>query len=169
MNEPTAVFRTLIEATNRHDLDGIVACFADDVVSETPAHPARSFVGSDQIRRNWSQILGSIGDFHATIHTLETGPSGQVGATAVWAELAFDGTRPDGLPFQLRGVTVNEVLGGRIARLRFYLEPVEAGGLAPQEAVRAALGSAMVGSGAILEGAAAANANGATASAGGPR
>ena len=144
MDGPTAVFQSLIEATNRHDLDGIVASFADDVVSETPAHPSRSFVGSDQIRRNWSQILSSVTDFHAAIRMLATGPSSREGATSVWAELAFDGTRPDGLPFQLRGVTVNDVVGDRIVGLRFYLEPVDAGGPTPLEAVRAAVGGAAV-------------------------
>jgi ketosteroid isomerase-like protein len=142
MSDPLAVLDKLIDATNRHDLDAIVATFAEDVVSETPAHPVRSFTGSDQIRRNWSQILGSVVDFHAAIVAAATSPSSRPGAASVWAELAFDGTRPDGVPFRLRGVTVNEVVGDRIASLRFYLEPVDAGGVTADEAVRAAVGAA---------------------------
>lgn len=140
MDGARGVVESLIEAANRHDLDGIVASFSDDVVSETPAHPARSFHGSGQIRANWSQILGAVKDFRAVIVSATTGPSRVVGGTEVWAELAFDGTKPDGTPLRLRGVTVNDVVAGRIASLRFYLEPVDSEGLSPDVAVRAALG-----------------------------
>ena len=47
----------LRRATDAHDVEAIVACFTDDYVNETPAHPARGFVGRDQVRANWSRIL----------------------------------------------------------------------------------------------------------------
>src|SRR5437016_3845664 len=58
MNTTTGieVLADLIDAVNRHDLDALVRQFADDVRSETPAHPARSFIGNAQVRNNWSQI-----------------------------------------------------------------------------------------------------------------
>lgn len=142
MNDAVAVLERLIDAANRHDLDGIVSSFADDVTSETPAHPSRSFVGSAQVRRNWSQILEAVPDFAATIVSAAVSSSRLAGATAVWAELAFEGTRPDGAPFRLRGVTINDVVGTRIAALRFYLEPVEHEGATPDLAVARALGRA---------------------------
>lgn len=145
MNDAVAVLERLIDAANRHDLDGIVSSFTTDVVSETPAHPARSFVGSAQVRRNWSQILGAVSDFRATIVAAAVSPSAIADATTVWAELAFDGTRPDGLPFRLRGVTINDVVAEEIASLRFYLEPVESGGLVPDLAVAAAVGRTPAG------------------------
>ena|SRR5258706_8782646 len=119
------VLEALIEATNRRDLDGIVEQFAEDVRSDTPAHPARSFVGREQVRRNWHQILGAIGDLNATIVASASGPGSSAGRETVWAEIAFDGHRPDGVPWKMRGVTVNDVVEGRIAALRFYLEPVD--------------------------------------------
>ena len=136
----TDVLDALIAATNRRDLDGIVAQFATDVRSDTPAHPARSFVGSDQVRRNWSQILGAIGDLEASIVHSATSAGTTPGGETVWAEIAFDGTRPDGAPWRMRGVTVNEVVDGRIASLRFYMEPVDDAMVGADDAVRRAIG-----------------------------
>ena len=65
--DPVAVLHRLRDATNRHDLDGLVACFADDYVSELPVHPSRDFRGRDQVRRNWAQILGGVPDLQSTL------------------------------------------------------------------------------------------------------
>jgi ketosteroid isomerase-like protein len=135
-----AVLQSLVAAVNRHDLDGIVGHFTDDVRSDTPAHPARSFVGREQVRRNWGQILGAVSDLEATV--LNAGTSALAGSPAVmvWAELAFDGHRPDGAPWRMRGVTVNDVVDGHITGLRFYLEPVDESRMDADEAVRRAVG-----------------------------
>src|SRR4051812_40894700 len=53
IDEPLALVDRLVQATNDHDLDGLVACFAADYENATPAHPARSFRGREQVRRNW--------------------------------------------------------------------------------------------------------------------
>ena len=94
MNTATGieVLAGLVDAVNRHDLDDLVGTFADDVRSDTPAHPARSFVGSGQVRGNWTQILGAIGDLRATILASATGPGELAGGETVWAELAFTAT-----------------------------------------------------------------------------
>jgi ketosteroid isomerase-like protein len=60
VSDARAVVRRLQAATNAHDLDALVACFAPDYLSEIPAHPARSFRGSEQVRRNWTQILAGV-------------------------------------------------------------------------------------------------------------
>ena len=133
------VLESLIAATNRRDLDGLVDLFATDVRSVTPAHPARSFVGRDQVRRNWQQILGAIGDLEATVAATATSAGPTSGSETVWAEIAFDGHRPDGAPWRMRGVTVNEVVDGRIASLRFYLEPVDEAAVDADAAIKRAL------------------------------
>src|SRR5690348_173368 len=95
----TVVLERLVDAVNRHDLDALVRQFAEDVRSDTPAHPARSFTGRDQVRSNWTQILGSIRDLEA--HLLASATSERTGgATTEWAEIAFDGRRPDGAPWR---------------------------------------------------------------------
>lgn len=133
---PSDVVDRLIEATNDRDLDALADCFAEDVRSIQPAHPSRSFVGRDQVRQNWSRILGGIPDLETRI--VDRAVSGD----RVFAELAFDGHRPDGVPFRLRGVTVNRVTDGRIDELHFYMEPVDAEDVGIDEAVGAAVGAA---------------------------
>jgi ketosteroid isomerase-like protein len=142
MNTTTGieVLAGLIDAVNRHDLDRLVGQFADDVRSDTPAHPARSFVGSDQVRRNWAQILGSIGDLRATVVASASGPGEAAGGEAVWAELAFDGHRPDGAPWRMRGVTINQVVDGRITDVHFYLEPLDEAAVDVGTSIRGSVG-----------------------------
>lgn len=107
------------EAANSHDIERVVACFTEDYVNETPAHPARSFQGRDQVRRNWTQIFASVPDIRAEVLR-----SDQVGDT-VWSEWEMSGTRLDGSPHLMRGVMVFTVEGARARALRFYLEPVD--------------------------------------------
>jgi ketosteroid isomerase-like protein len=130
------VTAALIAAVNTHDLDRIVDQFSAVVRSDTPAHPARSFEGSDQVRRSWGQILGAVSDLRAEVRSSSTSTDSTTGRETVWLELAFDGRRPDGGPWRMRGVTVNEVADGRIEALRFYMEPVETGGPGADDAVR---------------------------------
>ena len=126
----------LIEATNDRDLDALADCFAEDVRSIQPAHPSRSFVGREQVRQNWARILGGIPDLETRV------VDRAVAGDRVFAELAFDGHRPDGAPFRLRGVTVNRVRDGRIDELHFYMEPIDAEDVGIDEAVGAAVGAA---------------------------
>jgi hypothetical protein len=128
--EPLAVVERLRDATNAHDLEGIVACFAPDYRNETPLHPARGFVGRDQVRRNWSQILAAIPDVSTEI----------VAAVSIddtiWSEWEHRGTRPDGSAHLMRGVIVFGLRNDVIATARFFLEPVEETGDGVDAAVR---------------------------------
>ena len=65
--ETATVIDRLRRAVDAHDLEAIVACFAEGYRNDTPVHPARSFVGRDQVRRNWEQILGNVRDLTATV------------------------------------------------------------------------------------------------------
>ena len=114
-----AVIGRLLDAVNGHDLDGIGACFADDYVNETPAHPQRGFRGREQVRRNWTQILGSVPDLQAHV------PSSVVDGFTAWTEWEMSGTRADGDVFLMRGVVIFTVPHDTITSARFYLEPVE--------------------------------------------
>jgi ketosteroid isomerase-like protein len=121
MNEPQALatVNRLLDAMNKHDLEGIVACFAPGYRNETPAHPPRSFIGSDQVRKNWSTILSSVPDQVVTLRALA------VAGDEVWTELRMAGTQRDGTPHEMAGVTVLTIRDGLIDAARFYLEPVE--------------------------------------------
>ena len=128
--EPSAVIERLRDATNAHDLEAIVACFAPDYRNETPLHPARGFVGRDQVRRNWSQILAAIPDVSTEI-VASVSPG-----DTVWSEWEHRGTRADGSAHLMRGVIVFGVRDGMIATARFFLEPVDETGDGVDAAVR---------------------------------
>lgn len=117
--DPTSLVRLLAAATNAHDLDAVVACFADDYLNETPAHPARGFRGAEQVRRNWTQLFASIPDLSARI--LATASADDT----AWTEWEMSGTRRDGAAHLMRGVIIFRVNAGKIVSARFYLETVE--------------------------------------------
>jgi ketosteroid isomerase-like protein len=119
MDGPQDLVDRLLEATNDHDLDAIVACFAADYENQTPVHPNRGFQGRDQVRRNWEQILAFVPDLRAEVLARATN-----GATA-WTEWAMSGTRRDGTAHEMKGVVLFAVEGGVATSARFYLEPVD--------------------------------------------
>lgn len=124
----------LRDAVNRHDLESLALCFAPDFVNETPAHPARSFRGRDQVRRNWSQIFAGVPNLRAEMVRCASG-----GGT-VWTEWEMRGTRVDGNDHLMRGVSIFEVGDDSFTSVRFYLEPVELGGVGVDDAVKMAVG-----------------------------
>ena len=125
-----AVVTRLRDAMNEHDLEALVDVFDPDFVSETPAHPQRTFRGADQVRRNWEQIFAGVPDLKAEL--LDAVVEGDT----VWSEWDWHGTRRDGAPHRMRGVTIQRVRDARAVSVRFYMEPVDEGGPAAGEAVR---------------------------------
>jgi ketosteroid isomerase-like protein len=119
----------LAAAMNAHDLEALAECFDENVASEQPVHPARGFTGRAQVRKNWAQIFRGVPDLRA-----ELVRAAADGDTA-WAEWDWSGTRVDGTPHRLRGVTILGIRGDRAAWVRFYMEPVEQGGASIDGAV----------------------------------
>src|SRR4249919_1418571 len=95
---PFAMVDRLEKATNAHDLDALVDCFAADYRNETPAHPARGFTGREQVRRNWQQIFAAVPDLHAALL------GSAVEGDTVWTEWEMSGTKRDGNAHLMRGV-----------------------------------------------------------------
>jgi ketosteroid isomerase-like protein len=113
------VIDRLVAATNAHDLDRLVDCFAPSYVNVTPAHPARGFSGPEQVRRNWTTIFAAVPDIRTAV------VASLVGDGQVWTEWEMNGTRRDGAPHAMAGVIIFRVEDDRIVSARFYLEPVE--------------------------------------------
>ena len=124
---PQEVVVYLVERTNAHDLDGLVACFAPDYVLTNPVHPSRGFVGIASVRSNWEKFFAAIPDIHITVS--RTASDGEV----VWVEQSVTGTRLDGAAHDLRGVMVLTVRDGLVRANSFYVEPVEHEGLTNDE------------------------------------
>lgn len=121
-----AVIDRLLRATNDHDIDALVGCFAPDYVNQTPGHPARGFQGNDQVRRNWSQIFTAVPDLTAEV-TGRAEATGSAGQSLVWTEWQLSGRRRDGSAHLMRGVIIFTVSQVQITEARFYLEPVDTG------------------------------------------
>jgi ketosteroid isomerase-like protein len=129
-DEPTALIQRLARATNAHDLDALVGCFAPDYRNETPAHPSRGFTGRDQVRRNWEQIFAFVPDLTAELVRFT------VTGDTVWSEWEHRGTRRDGSTHLMRGMAIFGVRDASAAWARFYLEPVDEDGVGVDAAVR---------------------------------
>lgn len=118
-SSPKSVFERMIQATNRHDLDAMVACFAPDFRSEQPLHPERSFTGQAGVRNNWSF-------FFTTIPNIQVDILNEVEErNTVCAELHYHGMQTDGKEFNVRGVSLMGVQADQVIWARLYIEPVE--------------------------------------------
>lgn len=115
---PSVVDR-LADAISTQDIEALVGCFAPTFSVEWPVHPARSFSGPDQVRRNWEAIFKAFPTIKATITTrVRSGDE-------IWGEWEFTSEAGDGPRFWQRGVIIVNVDGEHIVRSRFYMEPVE--------------------------------------------
>jgi ketosteroid isomerase-like protein len=117
---PADTFLDRLEAaTNAHDLDAVVECFTPAYRNTAPAHPARDFSGSGQVRKNWAEIFAFVPDI--TVRVLAQAGDDR----EIWSEWEMSGTRRDGTPHLLRGVIIFSLRNGRASAARFFLEPVD--------------------------------------------
>jgi ketosteroid isomerase-like protein len=119
VEDPRGVVERQLAALNAHDLDALADCFDENLHSEDFVHPSQTFVGREQVRRNWGRVISQVPDLKADV--VGTAVEGNT----VWAEWRIYGTRRDGEMLDLRGVTVSRVRGGRIVSSRRYLAPVD--------------------------------------------
>jgi hypothetical protein len=130
VGEPELMIDRLLQATNDHDLEALVGCFAEDYENQTPAHPARGFAGRGQVRRNWEQIFAFVPDLRAKL------TRSAVDGDTIWSEWEMTGTRRDKSAHLMRGVVIFGVREGVAQWARFYLEPVDLSSGTVDDAVR---------------------------------
>lgn len=131
MNETTteaerhAALDSLFEAFNRHDADGVMACFTPDVVFDTAAGPEAHgcrLTSQDAVRAAFVAVWTDMPDvaWAVTRHTL----AGER-ATSEWL---FTGTRADGGRVAVEGVDLFVFEGRLIARKSAFRKdrPVQA-------------------------------------------
>ena len=126
----TDVIQRLVTAMNAHDLDAAAGLIHENYQSAQPAHPSRAFVGWAQMRANWEAMFAGIPDFHAEIRR-----SVQDGDTA-WSEWHWSGTRSDGQAFDMRGVTLFQIVEDQIVAGRLYMEEVERNDVGIEQTVK---------------------------------
>src|SRR5919201_2694410 len=118
MADAVAAVDRLMRATNEHDLEAMLACFHPNYSSEQPAHPARTFQGIDQVRKNWSALLEAVPDVRWEV--LRSAADEET----AWVEVHLTGTQADGGTLDERGVVIFGVRDEKIAWARLYLEEV---------------------------------------------
>jgi ketosteroid isomerase-like protein len=107
-------------AVASHNADAVVECFTEDCRFELPNHPARSFTGREQARANWTMVFDAVPDLELDLRnaSYEEG--------RCWAEWEYRGTRTDGTPHLMRGITIVDLDGaGRLASARFFVDYVD--------------------------------------------
>ena len=109
----------LRQALNDHNIEAYQACFHETYASDQPAHPARSFHGNEQVRKNWTAIVDGVPDVQAEV--LRWAAADDI----VWIEWRWYGTRVDGSAFDMRGVTLYGIEAGRCVWGRLYMELVD--------------------------------------------
>jgi steroid delta-isomerase-like uncharacterized protein len=113
----TDTLRAIADAFNRHDVDGVMAFFADDAVFETPKGPdpwGRRLVGREQVREGIAARFEGIPDVHYgdDSHWL----SGDRGVS----EWTLTGTTTEGESLRLRGCDLWTFRDGQVVRKDSY-------------------------------------------------
>lgn len=112
-DEAMDMLRSICAAFDRHDLDAIMAHFADDAVFESPRGPERwgqRFVGVDQIREAFAGRFSGIPDvrYGDDDHFVD----GDRGAS----EWTLSGTMVDGQRIEVRGCDLWTMRDGKIVK-----------------------------------------------------
>lgn len=114
--------KEILEAFNRHDLDGIMSFFANDCTFDMPRGPdpwGTRFVGIDQVREGLASRFAGIPDVHygEDRHFV----CGNRGAS----EWRLTGTTTSGVRVDVRGCDLWEFAGGKVVRKDSYWKIVE--------------------------------------------
>ena len=113
----TDTLREIADAFNRHDVEGVMAFFADDAVFETPKGPdpwGRRFVGKEQVREGVAARFAGIPDVHYGDDSHWV--SGDRGVS----EWTLTGTTIDGEHIQVRGCDLWTFRDGLVVRKDSY-------------------------------------------------
>jgi steroid delta-isomerase-like uncharacterized protein len=97
------VLREVLDAFNRHDLEAIMAHFAQDCVFDSPRGPdrwGRRFVGKEEVRRGLAARFEGIPDVHYGEDDHVTS------GTRGFSEWTITGTTTDGVTVDVRGCDI---------------------------------------------------------------
>jgi ketosteroid isomerase-like protein len=112
MTSEEQLIKRYFDAFNRHDLEGVVACFHNEAVLVSP--DGKRLVGIAEVRRSYEKEFALFPDAHCDLRVC-TGNSGR-GV----AESYFTGTRSRETRIEAIGAEVMEILDGKIKEIRDY-------------------------------------------------
>jgi ketosteroid isomerase-like protein len=112
MTSEEQLIKRYFDAFNRHDLEGVVACFHNEAVLVSP--DGKRLVGIAEVRRSYEKEFALFPDAHCDLRVC-TGNSGR-GV----AESYFTGTRSRETRIEAIGAEVMEIVDGKIKEIRDY-------------------------------------------------
>jgi steroid delta-isomerase-like uncharacterized protein len=126
MTDPAgrATLQAVLDAFNRHDLDGILEHFADDAVFESPrgSDPwGTRFVGREAVRAGLAKRFEGIPDVHYGDDRHFLSADGDRGVS----EWTLTGTTTDGQRLEVRGCDLWTLRNGQIVVKDSYWKRVE--------------------------------------------
>jgi len=121
--ENVEVVRRAIAAVNARDVEGYLACCTQEIELRTPwAEVGGVYQGRDAIRRFLGDVSDAGPDFALTVERVQA-----VGRERVLACLRASATgRTSGIDFGQATGNVNDLVGGKIARIQIFLDRTEA-------------------------------------------
>ena len=115
MTETEALYRTYVDAINAHDVDGVLACFAEDCVFEDVAVEAVCH-GTGELRRMLEYMYGGIPDFRIEVRTVVASDSHYAAEVEVGGTMTGAGNQR----WTARAMAIGDVVDGKIARHSDY-------------------------------------------------
>jgi ketosteroid isomerase-like protein len=114
----TTAAEHLIDALNRHDVDGIMNAMTADCVLDAaqPAPDGTRVAGQEAVRRYWEAILQRSREVSIEVEEVfAAGDSCAIRHLYRWVE-------EDGTPGHVRGATLFRVRSGRVAEMHAYVK-----------------------------------------------
>jgi len=118
MTPEEQLIQRYFDAFNRHDLEGVMACFHEEPV--LIGSTGKRSAGRDEVRRSYETEFATFLDGRCDLRMC-TGNSGRGVAESV-----FHGTRANHGKIEAIGAEVMEIVDGKIKEIRDYHQPVPA-------------------------------------------
>jgi ketosteroid isomerase-like protein len=119
--ENVEIVRRVLAALNARDLEGYLSCCRDDVELHLPV-VAGVYEGPEGIKRWFADIEDAGPDFHIDLRGVKAIGGNQVLA---FTHAASTG-RASGVPLTMENAIIYDLIGGKISRIRIFLDHSEA-------------------------------------------
>jgi taurine dehydrogenase small subunit len=117
MTREEELIKRYFDAFNRHDIEGVMACYHDDPVLVAP--DGKRCEGRTAVRKSYEREFAMFPDAHCDLRTC-TGNTGKG-----LAESFFTGTREGRGRVEAIGAEVLEIVDGKIKEIRDYHHAIQ--------------------------------------------
>jgi steroid delta-isomerase-like uncharacterized protein len=105
-----------VDAVSMQDLNKLASLFTEDCVYEDVAQGG-TMLGREEVKAGYNQVFSQFPDFKLEIKSYF------IAEDAITSEWVMTGTSKTGKSFSTRGVTIDQLRGGKIQKNRDYYDP----------------------------------------------